>query len=310
MATYYAARADQIEAANLWYDNVEGAGDPIAFANLQPTDTLDANGFLISLANQTDLTFGELSTLGGGSFAADDPDYNQIPLTLRTNLRAAQGTTLYVDRPCVVQGILYADSASVIETLSSGSYLEVYGEIHATGGTGISLWSTNTLYMVGNIYASQGGIGIYSQFTGASIYITEGLIQATYDAIGIYSSYYENVVLDTVNIVQHSGGTALYGCYRAWMGDANYLGVGNIHFCIEPPAEQLLLDQVCGRVTGLLIVPANTDVRAGVTVGLGTQGSAYVVNKKYVLKGEPIDNTTGTLACMRQVGAGGLVLSE
>ena len=209
MATYFARKAGNINASDVWATTPSGTAAAVTFAS---GDVLMANSFAISVNVTTNLgSTGQVrnDTTGGA--------------TAGGSFTLANGVTLTAN--------IFAGATSCVN-LTGGSFL-IYGNV--TGGTGtgsgavISSSGSNTLNVYGNITGGSGNnsVGIYC-LSSTLFLVIEGNIVGGSSNLGS-GVHYNNTGNGTINVTGNvTGGTANTACGISTTLTANTVNVTGI----------------------------------------------------------------------------------
>lgn len=151
MATVWYAQnsSANVNSANMWNDAANGSGNWLTWANLDPADTLRANG-KTAIAINVNTTCAQIDTLtnGGGFTLADG-------ITLTANVVAGTSTCLAASGTSAIVGNITAGSGALCHGVSPpGTALTVTGNV--VGGSnntaqGIRSTSTGSIAITGSV---------------------------------------------------------------------------------------------------------------------------------------------------------------
>jgi hypothetical protein len=160
MATYFARKTGNINAADVWATTPSGTAAAVTFAS---GDVLVANSFTVTVNVSTDLgSTGELrndninSATAGGSFTLADG------VTLTANIFAGSTATACVNQTGTASGTIVGNSR---------------GGTNTSGGHGINKTSSGTLSITGNI--TGGSVGVQNGLS-----MSAGIVNLTGNIIG------------------------------------------------------------------------------------------------------------------------------
>jgi hypothetical protein len=327
MATYFARKAGNINASDVWATTPSGTASAVTFA---AGDVLMANSFAITVNVSTNLgATGEVrndnanSATAGGGFTLSNG------VTLTANCIA--GTT-----PCVTFSGTSGNSASIVGNLTGGSATSANAARNSSTGTlnitansviggsgsfaeGARNTSTGVLNISGNclggtaasaggaVNSSTGVLNITGICTGGSLagvvgasnsstgtMLIDGVIQASEFAAGVGGTDRAQVTLLTgpFLISPTFGVNPIGNVSWRWASALNnqtYLEVGT---------QTLLQKRNLVTPDNATNFPAASNVRSGITYGIGgvVAGTCIVPNPAQVAAGTPVDNTVGTLS--------------
>lgn len=208
MATYYARKTGNINAADVWATTPSGIAAAVTFAS---GDVLVANSFTVTVNVSTDLgSTGELrndninSATAGGSFTLADG------VTLTANIVAGSTGTPCVNQAGTASGTIVGNSR---------------GGTSSSGGNGITKASSGILSIIGNI--TGGSIGVQN-----GLLIQAGIVNLTGNITG--GSGASGGATNTAGVVI-SGGSLNILSGTATGGTANgvsglYVSGGTVNF--------------------------------------------------------------------------------
>jgi hypothetical protein len=325
MATYYARKAGNINASDVWATTPSGTASAVTFAT---GDVLMANSFAITVNVSTNLgATGEVrnDTTGGatagGSFALANG------VTLTANVFVGTAPTVV----CVTFSGVSGNTANIVGNCTGGTNnaaavlnfstgtLNITG--NCTGGTatpGAVNFSTGTLNITGNCTGGNGAnafgasnatgvLNITGNCTGGSIagavgasnastgtLLIDGVIQASEFAAGVGGANRAQVTLLTgpFLISPTFGVNPIANVAWRWASALNnqtYIEVGT---------QTLLQKRNLVTPDNATNFPTASDVRSGTAYGIAgvLSGTCVVPNPAQVAAGTPVDNTFGTLA--------------
>jgi hypothetical protein len=324
MATYYARKAGNINAADVWATAPAGTASAVTFA---AGDVLMANSFAITVNVSTDLgATGEVrnDTTGGATTGGTFTLSNGITLT--ANIFSASGV-------CVTFNGTSGQSANIVGNVTGGvgggdgaaknastGTLNITGNV--TGGTNSGAYgannnSTGTLNISGNCTggssvtthgannASTGVLNITGNATGGTstgygannastgTLIVNGTVLASEFLSGVGGANRAQVTLLTGPfLISPTFGVNPIGCL-AW----RWASALNNQTYIEVGTQTLLQKRNLVTPDNATNFPAASNVRSGITYGIGgvVTGTCAVPSPAAVAMGTPVDNTVGTL---------------
>jgi hypothetical protein len=321
MATYFARKAGNINASDVWATTPSGTAAAVTFVS---GDVLMANSFAITVNVDTDLgATGEVrndTTSGatqGGGFTLS----NGVTLTASV---FSGGTVT----PCVtysgnqsanIVGNVFGGGQGMGATNTSSGTLNINGNCTGANRTAAANNSSGTLNITGICTGSgsttgfgalnngggilkitgictggtvAGSVGATNNSTGTML--VEGVIQASEFAAGVGGANPQQVTLLTGPfLISTTFGVNPIAC-TAWrwataLNDQTYLEVGT---------QTLLEKRNLVTPDNATNFPTASDVRSGTAYGIGgvLEGTCVVPNPAQVAAGTPVDNTVGTLA--------------
>jgi hypothetical protein len=251
-------------------------------------DDVYANGFSISI-NQN-INVSKISTeicpntlIGGGSFGST-PNTTLIcdiisGTTLCLNCNNNLGTNL------TIIGNVVANNASAIALIASAYITQLTGNVH--GGlvaNAFGIQTTNGLQVnniIGNLISN---VGVAYASSGTNNDSIIGNIYASPSAVGVQNN---GGFLLTGNLFNNNG-------YLAVRSQRVYINTNDqIKWLVQ---NQSFQDIQLYSSDYFVDVPVETDVRKGITYGVGNSltGSLEVPSSSSVAVGVPVDNTVGT----------------
>lgn len=286
MATWYAQlAATDVSAANQWNAAPDGSGAWLTWANLGAADVLCANG-KTNLTIAAGFTCGSITTSGGGIGANGGGFIVASGVTPTATCNVVAGTTTCLS-------VAAGRTITITGDVTGGSATNAYG-VYANGGT-ITITGAVTggsAYGAYGAFAQNAGaITITGAVTGGSAATAFGAYAATAGTITIngtvtagatWSAYgaFCNDASGSLTIVgsiinSNTGGPGVAGLYYwqpasvahywqvAWNGslDQRYTeapGEESVRYGLQFGYNGVTL------MTGSMVVPAVTDVRAGV----------------------------------------------
>lgn len=287
MATYFARKAGNINAADVWATTPSGTAAAVTFA---AGDVLMANSFAITVNVSTDLgATGEVrndntaSATAGGSFTLADG------VTLTANIFAGSTGTACLSQTGTASGVIVGNSR---------------GGTSANGGHGISKSSTGTLTLTGNItggtVALQHGVTISAGITN----FTGNIVGGSAGSGGVPASSGFVVSGGTLNVLSGTvtGGTAnsVYGLYVSG-GSVTYNGTVTGPTQITTTTAHAIFHAAINTLT----------INGSVTGGAGGCGVANSVGGTVAINGtvtggslQPgcLNSSTGVITATRVVG--------
>jgi hypothetical protein len=324
MATYFARKAGNINASDVWATTPSGTASAVTFAS---GDVLMANSFAVTINVSTDLgATGEVRTNNANSATAGGGFTLSNGVTLTANCIA--GTT-----PCVTFSGTYGNSASIVGNLTGGPTTSAHGCANnntgtlnvtglvtggssASGAFGAQNGSAGVLNITGGVFggtaspshgAHNQGAGILN-ITGtvtatvavgannnaAGTLLIDGTLQASEDNYAISGTNRAQVTLLTGPfLISPTFGVNPIGS-RAWrwataLNNQTYLEVGT---------QTLLQKRNLVTPDNATNFPTASDVRSGTAYGIGgvLSGTCVVPNPAQVAAGTPVDDTVGTLS--------------
>ena len=215
---YYAQMTGNINAVGMWDPVPSGSsGNDLVWSELQPEDTLDANGETITI-NVTGWTCTNINTTHGGNFTYNLTGDNTI------NCDVVAGTTT-----CLTLSHLSGNSLTVKDVIG-GNELYSYGV--RNDSTGSVIITTNSggseFYAYGVLNADMGSVTIITNNGGRSSY-AHGVLNASTGSVIIttnsggseyFASGVTNESTGIVTITTNSGGSvsSAYGVLNASSG--------------------------------------------------------------------------------------------
>ena len=287
MATYFARKAGNINAADVWATTPSGTAAAVTFA---AGDVLMANSFAITVNVSTDLgATGEVrndntaSATAGGSFTLADG------VTLTANIFAGSTGTACLSQTGTASGVIVGNSR---------------GGTSANGGHGISKSSTGTLTLTGNItggtVALQHGVTISAGITN----FTGNIVGGSAGSGGVPASSGFVVSGGTLNVLSGTvtGGTvnSVYGLYVSG-GSVTYNGTVTGPTQITTTTAHAIFHAAINTLT----------INGSVTGGAGGCGVANSVGGTVAINGtvtggslQPgcLNSSTGVITATRVVG--------
>ena len=324
MPTYYARKAGNINASDVWATTPSGTAAAVTFV---AGDVLMANSFAITVNVSTDLgATGQVrnDTTGGATAGGSFALANGVTLTANvfaagTCVTFSGGASAFIVGNCTGGT---ANNSPAVNNASSGT-LSITG--HCTGGLGANAFAANnassgTLSITGSCTGGAGsntsvavnnastGIltvdGICTGGPGAFAFgavnsstgtmLITGVIQASEFNAGVGGTNRAQVTLLTGPfLISPTFGVNPIAC-TAWrwasaLNNQTYLEVGT---------QTLLQKRNLVTPDNATNFPAASNVRSGITYGIGgvVSGTCIVPNPAQVAAGTPVDNTVGTLA--------------
>jgi len=332
MPTYYARKAGNINAADVWATAPAGTASAVTFA---AGDVLMANSFAITVNVSTNLgATGEvrIDTFGGATAGGSFTLSNGVTLT--ANVFAASAI-------CVTYSGTAGNSASIVGNITGGAAGNAHGASNTstgtlnitgncTGGTagsgmfvyGVNNNSFGTINISGNCIggtgnasgaahgannASTGTLNITGVCSGGNTTVTangannastgtmliNGVIQASEFAAGVGGTNRQQVTLLTGPfLISPTFGVNPIAC-TAW----RWASALNNQTYIEVSTQTLLQKRNLVTPDNATNFPAASNVRSGITYGIGgvVSGTCVVPNPSVVAAGSPVDDTVGTL---------------
>jgi hypothetical protein len=287
MATYFARKAGNINAADVWATTPSGTAAAVTFAS---GDVLMANSFTITVNVSTDLgATGEVrndntaSATAGGSFTLADG------VTLTANIFAGSTATACLSQTGTASGAIVGNSR---------------GGTSNNGGHGISKSSTGTLTLTGNITggttALQHGVTISAGITN----FTGNIVGGSAGSGGVPASSGFVVSGGTLNVLSGTvtGGTvnSVYGLYVSG-GSVTYNGTVTGPTQITTTTAHAIFHAGINTLT----------INGSVTGGAGGCGVANSVGGTVAINGtvtggslQPgcLNSSTGVITATRVVG--------
>jgi hypothetical protein len=287
MATYFARKAGNINASDVWATTPSGIAAAVTFAS---GDVLVANSFTITINVSTDLgATGEVrndntaSATAGGSFTLADG------VTLTANIFAGSTGTACVSQTGTASGVIVGNAR---------------GGTSVNGGHGISKSSTGTLTLTGNITggttALQHGVSISAGTTN----FTGNIVGGNSGGGGVPASSGFVVSGGTLNVLSGTvtGGTvnSVYGLYVSG-GSVTYNGTVTGPTQITSTTAHAIFHAAINTLT----------INGSVTGGAGGCGVANSVGGTVAINGtvaggslQPgcLNSSTGVITATRVVG--------
>jgi len=210
MANYFARKAGNINAADVWATTPSGTAAAVTFAS---GDVLVANSFTITINVSTDLgATGEVrndntaSATAGGSFALAEG------VTLTANIFAGSTGTACVSQTGTASGVIVGNAR---------------GGTSTNGGHGISKSSTGTLTLTGNITGGTSALQHGFSMSAGTTNFTGNIVGGNGASGGVPASSGFVVSGGTLNVLSGTvtGGTVnnVYGLYVSG-GSVTYNG--------------------------------------------------------------------------------------
>jgi hypothetical protein len=322
MPTYYARKAGNINAADVWATAPAGTASAVTFA---AGDVLMANSFAITVNVSTDLgATGEVrnDTFGGATAGGSFTLSNGVTLTANcisgstslvsfagtagnfanivgnctgVNARAAHNSstgTLNITGTCTGGSAFAGLTGSVGAHNGSTGTLNITGTCTGgTGAVGVNNSSTGTLNITGNCIGGSGAVGANNNSTGTML--INGVIQASEFVAGVGGTSAQQVTLLTGPfLISPTFGVNPIACV-AW----RWASALNNQTYIEVGTQTLLQKRNLVTPDNATNFPAASNVRSGITYGIGgvVSGTCVVPDPAQVAAGTPVDNTVGTL---------------
>ena len=326
MANYFARKAGNINAADVWAATPTGTASDV-WSTFTTADVLHSNNFAITVNVST--TVGEVrndnanNATAGGSFTLQ----NEITLTANT-FAGSTGTA------CVIYSGTSGNSASIVGNCNGGTTTIAFGASNTStgilnitgncaGGTATSAHgSTNTstgiLNVTGNCTGggntahgannnSTGVLNVTGNCTGGSSATAFGANNASTGTM---------LVVGTIQASEFTGGVGGANRQQTTLLTGPFLispiyGVSpissltwrwaialNNQTYIEVPTNDLLDKRNLVTPDNATNFPTASDVRSGTAYGIGgvVTGTCVVPNPAQVAAGTPGDDTVGTLA--------------
>jgi hypothetical protein len=324
MPTYFARKAGNINATDVWATAPGGTASAVTFA---AGDVLMANSFAITVNVDTNLgANGEVrnDTTGGATVGGSFALSNGVTLTANVQTGA-------VNTPCVSYSGAAGNSAMLVGNVTAGSFSSAWGVNNTstgtlnitgncTGGTasGANNAAAGTLNITGNCTggsnntgagANNVGVGtlnITGNCTGGGIagsvgatnastgtMLINGVIQASEFAAGVGGSNRQQVTLLTGPfLISPTFAINPIGC-TTW----RWASALNNQTYLEVPTQTLLQKRNLVTPDNATNFPAASNVRSGISYGIGgvVTGTCAVPSPAAVAMGTPVDNTVGTL---------------
>ena len=328
MANYFARKAGNINAADVWATTPSGTAAAVTFA---AGDVLMANSFAITVNVDTNLgAAGEVrnDTTGGATAGGSFTLSNGVTLTANCFANATAlvlfsgtaGNSASIVGNCTGGTSAGGATGATAARNSSTGTLNITG--NCTGGTGAigaNNASTGTLNITGNCTGGTGGTGVAgaNNFSTGTLNITgnctggsgtgavgannastgtiliNGVIQASEFNAGVGGTSAQQVTLLTGPfLISPTFGVNPIVC-TAWrwasaLNNQTYLEVGT---------QTLLQKRNLVTPDNATNFPAASNVRSGITYGIGgvVTGTCAVPSPAAVAMGTPVDNTVGTL---------------
>lgn len=332
MPTYYARKAGNINATDVWATTPSGTAGAQTFA---AGDILVANSFAITVNVSTDLGNGTVTNdnrdgaTTGGSFALQ----NGVTLTANVVAGLGAGTscvTLGGSNSATLVGSITASANAHAVLHNSAGTLTVTGNITSvtSNGNGIN-FTGSTLVVTGNVtgpwgifFNSTGTCTITGTVTGATSGAVEsvgnrntGALTVVGSAIGGSGPGVFNNSTGTVTVTRAVGGPNAGSTFGVFNGTTG--GIVNVEeieygdLGASPTSGLIRLVNKTSNVAvfyrfgttkktlvdtaSTSLLPAASDVRHGVTYNSGaTTGTCRVPTAANVLQGVLVDATTGT----------------
>lgn len=176
---------------------------------------------------------------------------------------------------------------------SSAGAINITGNVSATGNAAITLNTSSTLTIIGNVSTTGTQPAIYNQTTAATISVT-GIITAGTSAPAIYSAFALQSSYSSGTFVKVSGNV---------INSTNNTAIVAPRVTIDTDTSSWLFQNSTGGSRTLYAAgvylgnPAPEDVRWGSNYGPASEltGTLRVPSAANVLSGVLTDNTTGTL---------------
>jgi hypothetical protein len=304
MPTYFARRAGNINASDVWATTPSGTAGAVTFV---AGDVLMANNFAITVNVSTNLgATGEVrnDTTGGATAGGGFTLSNGVTLTAN-----AFGGTSHSGNHCVTFSLNSGNSAFFVGNATGGAQgfvlnnsgtgtLNVTGVV--TGGSnanpafpayGCNNNAGGTLNISG-LVTGAAAVGAQNNSTGTLI--INGVIQASEFAAGVGGTNRAQVTLLTgpFLISPTFGVNPIANVAWRWASALNnqtYIEVGT---------QTLLQKRNLVTPDNATNFPTASNVRSGTAYGIGgvLSGTCVVPNPAQVAAGSPVDDTVGTLA--------------
>ena len=287
MPTYFARKAGNINAADVWATTPSGTAAAVTFA---AGDVLMANSFAITVNVSIDLgATGEVrndntaSATAGGSFTLNDG------VTLTANIFAGSTATPCVNQTGTASGTIVGNSR---------------GGTSANGGHGISKSSTGTLTLTGNITGGTTALQHGASISAGTTNFTGNIVGGNSGSGGVPASSGFVVSGGTLNVLSGTvtGGTVnnVYGLYVSG-GSVTYNGTVTGPTQINTTTAHAIFHAGINTLT----------INGSVTGGAGGCGVANSVGGTVAINGtvtggslQPgcLNSSTGVITATRVVG--------
>jgi len=324
MATYYARKAGNINADDVWATAPAGTASAVTFA---AGDVLMANSFAITVNVSTNLgATGEVrtDTTGGATAGGGFTLSNGVTLTANcyagtsdcVTFSLATGNSAFVVGNCfagtgtAASGARNSSSGTLNVTGSATAGIHNNGNPHGVantgtgvlnltgnvvGGSNISRGAFNNgagvLYITGTVLGGTSTHGAFNNGTGTMV--IDGTVQASESMPGVGGTSPQQITLMTGPfLISPINGVNPIGC-TAW----RWASALNNHTYIEVGTQTLLEKRNLVTPDNATNFPAASDVRSGTPYGIGgvVFGTCAVPSPAAVAMGTPVDDTVGTL---------------
>jgi hypothetical protein len=321
MPTYFARKAGNINAADVWATTPSGTAAAVTFA---AGDVLMANSFAITVNVSIDLgitgqvrndTF-QSATNGGGFTLKPDQTLTAavFPGTVASCLTFADAGSTYVvgtinanATNVSTSGIINNSSTGTVFvtgsvvgssgganavgiTNSAGGVINVTGSVLGGSGTAIRNSAAGTIIVTGPVEAGLGasgfGHGIFNAVAG--ILQIVGSVTASANLPAISSTNASSVVRVSGSFIHAVNGQMPVAANRILLNTTPILSI--TRYAVNGTGTYF--DMFTADNTGL--GPSTGNVRAGVSYGGGLVGTCAVPAAGSVALGVPVDATTGT----------------
>jgi hypothetical protein len=321
MPTYFARKAGNINAADVWATTPSGTAAAVTFA---AGDVLMANSFAITVNVSIDLgitgqvrndTFGSAANGGGFTLKPDQTLTAAIfPGTVASCLTFADAGSTYVvgkinanatnvstsgifnnssTGTVFVTGSVVGSSGganAVGITNSAGGVINVTGSVLGGSGTAIRNSAAGTIIVTGPVEAGLGASGFGHGIINAAAGILQivGSVTASANLPAISSTNASSVVRVSGSFIHAVNGQVPVAANRILLNTTPILSI--TRYAVNGTGTYF--DMFTADNTGF--GPATGNVRAGVSYGGGLVGTCAVPAAGSVALGVPVDATTGT----------------
>lgn len=224
MATYFARKSGNINAADVWATTPSGTASDV-FSSFTNADTLMANSFTVTVNVNTTVLEVRNDTTGGATTGGSFSLSNGITLTANIYALSASCATLAGTASATIIGAINGGSGTNgygVNMTGTGT-LTITGAI--TGGTGTTSYgvytnSNSTINITGNVQSGTGSNAEGVKSDGAASIITiTGNITGSVNAIGM-----SNRSNGTVTIIGTVTASSLNGAYNQGAGTMTITG--------------------------------------------------------------------------------------
>jgi hypothetical protein len=292
MATYYARKTGNINAADVWATTPAGTAAAVTFAS---GDVLVANSFTVTVNVSTDLgSTGEVrndninSATAGGSFTLADG------VTLTANIFAGSTATACVNQTGTASGTIVGNSR---------------GGTSASNGHGINKTSSGTLSLTGNMTGGTTALQNGLSMTAGTVNLTGNMTGGSSGSGGAANSAGVSISGGTLNVLSGTatGGTAngVSGLYVSG-GTVNFTGnsVGSSTAALT--TSHGITNAGTGTVTLNGNATGGNQASGGGGLGIVNSSTGTVVVNGNAIGGSVLagasNTSTGTITVKRAIG--------